>query len=369
MKIVALGTRGFPHVQGGVEAHCENLYTRLTALGCEVIVFTRKPYIDSSLREYKGVKLIPISCPKCKFLEAFIHTYKGVSASKRVNPNILHIHAIGPALLVPLARKLGMKVVVTHHGPDYERKKWNWFAKMILRLGESRAVKYANEVIAISSVIADKVQQKYGRKVNVIPNGINLPEISKTDEALRKYGIEKNKYILAVGRIVPEKGFDCLVEAFKRLPEKAWKLVIVGDSDHPEKYSENVKKKAVGNPDIVLTGFLSGQPLQELYSHTGLFVLPSYYEGLPIVLLEAMSYGLSCIASDIPANKDMGLAQNRFFKPGDINALAEKIKVFIDVPLSETEKKAQIDLITRKFNWDNIAYQTHQVYQSVVQSH
>jgi glycosyltransferase involved in cell wall biosynthesis len=365
MRIVVLGTRGFPGVQGGVEAHCENLYPRLVSLGCEVTVFTRKPYVDPSVSENKGVKLIPLSCPKNKFLEAFIHTRKGIAAAKKLEPDILHIHAIGPALFAPLARRLGIKVVVTHHGPDYERKKWNWFARMVLKLGERRAVKYADELIAVSQVIADKIERKYGRKAKVIPNGITLPEIAKTDEALRKYGLERGKYILAVGRFVPEKGLDVLIGAWKRLRVEGWKLVIAGDADHPDKYSERVKKAAKENPDIVLTGFLSGQPLAELYSHAGLFVLPSYYEGLPIVLLEAMSYGLSCVVSDIPANREVGLAEDRFFEVGNSEALAAKIKEFAAKPLSEEEKRQLRESVAKKYDWQDIAAKTLHVNQTI----
>ncbi len=365
MRIVVLGTRGFPKVQGGVEAHCENLYPLLAAKGCEVIVFTRPPYVDINLCEYKGVKLVPLSCPKNKFLEAFAHTFKGVFAAKKYNPDILHIHAVGPSLCVPLARLLGYKVVMTHHGPDYQRKKWSKLAKIAIKIGEISGCVFANKIIAISKSIAEDIQKKYGRTAVTIPNGVTKPEILDSDEALKKYGLEKNKYILAVGRFVPEKGFGDLIEAFKTLinTNKNWKLVIVGDADHEDKYSLDLKSKARVDPNIILTGFLTGLPLQELYSHAGLFVLPSYYEGLPIVLLEAMSYGLSCIATDIPANRNIALAQERFFKPADINTLVEKLKKFIAIPLSDIESKMQRDMIAENYDWENIAFRTFELYK------
>jgi len=379
MKIVVLGTRGFPGVQGGVEAHCENLYTRLVKQGCEVTVFTRLPYIDPTIKEYNGVKLIPISCPKSKSLEAIVHTFKGVLAAKKLKPDVLHIHAIGPSLFVPLARILGLKVVMTHHGPDYMRKKWGGLAKLVLRLGEWAGVTFANQVIAISRTIADEIKVKYGREAIVIPNGVVVPELKEKWDSPIQQGklsvgtvpIFPGKYVLAVGRFVPEKGFCDLIEAFEKMgtPFSAsaqdWKLVIAGDADHEDKYSLELKEKARANLNILLTGFISGEPLKELYSHAGLFVLPSYYEGLPIVLLEAMSYGLSCIVSDIPANKEVGLPENRYFAPGDVNAMVEKIREFVDKPLGPDEIARQISVLREKYDWDRIAERTMGVYREI----
>lgn len=372
MKIAVLGMRGFPGVQGGVETHCENLYPRLAAKGYEVIVFTRAQYVDPAIKEFKGVKFIPLTCPKNKFLEAFIHTFKGIFAAKKIKADIVHIHAAGPSLFVPMSRLWGMKVVMTNHGPDYMRQKWNTVAKAILRLGERLGSRYANAVICISETIAENIRNKYKREVIVIPNGVVIPEILTSDEALGRFNLKKGKYILAVGRFVPEKGFDDLIRAFEIASggntgprNDEWKLVIAGRADHEDKYSRELKELAGKNKDIILTGFLTGKPLQEFYSHAGLFVLPSYYEGLPIVLLEAMSYGLSCIISDIPANREVGLAEERYFNPGDIKGLAAKIKVFINRPFSEAERLSQIRHLTEKYDWNKIAEETLKVYQEI----
>lgn len=372
LKIAVLGTRGFPNVQGGVEAHCENLYPQLVKRGCEVIVFTRKPYVNPDVSTYEGVKLISLSCPKNKFLEAFYHTFFGVLAARKFSPDILHIHAIGPSLMIPLARLFGFKVVMTHHGPDYQRKKWGKLAKVILKLGEKLGSRWSNSIIAISQNIANHIKETYNRDATVIPNGVIIPEILKSNDILKKYGLENGKYILAVGRFVPEKGFHDLIEAFKQIQNPKskisidhWKLVIVGRADHEDRYSIELKEKAVKNSNIILTGFLTGEPFRELYSHAGLFVLPSYYEGLPIVLLEAMSYGLSCIASDIPANRNVELSENRFFKTGDNKALALKIKEFIDKHLTEDEIRRQINMIAKKYNWEKIAEKTLDVYAGI----
>lgn len=373
LKICVVGGRGFPGVQGGVEVHCENLYTSLAEKGCEVIVFTRKQYVDSSIDTYKGVKLVHLPCIKNKFLEAFLHTIHGIFAAKNLHPDILHIHATGPSLFVPIARLLGLKVVMTHHGPDYKREKWGKLAKLVLRLGEFLGVVFSNKVIAISKTVAVKIKNKFKIEATVIPNGIVMPEVLKSEKALKKDSLVKSKYILTVGRFVPEKGFHDLCKAFDHarintncIDNNPWKLVIVGNADHEDKYSLQLKEKAGKNKNVVLTGFLTGKPLQELYSHAGLFILPSYYEGLPIALLEAMSYGLSCIVSDISANRNVELPEDRYFKAGEVKALAQKIREFIDKPLSEEERSKQLNMVAEKYNWEKIADETLEVYKNVL---
>lgn len=366
MKVIVIGTRGFPGVQGGVESHCEHLYPYLIKLGCDITVFTRKSYINPEYNLYKGIKLIPVNCPQNKFLEAIVHTFKSVLKARKLGPDLVHLHAVGPSLFAPLARLLGMKVVVTNHGPDYMRKKWSLPAKAFLKFCERMGVLFANEIVTIAGNIAADIKRKYGRDSTIIPNGVNIPRPADTEESLKKYDINKKKYILSVGRFVPEKGFDDLMDTFNQGTFDGWKLVIVGDADHEDKYSIELKAKAKENPNILLTGFLTGQSLHELYSHAGLFVLASYYEGLPIVLLEAMSYGLSCIASDIQANRNVELDNERFFIPGNIKLLEAKIQNFINAPWDERMKKQQIAYVEDKFNWNTIATETLKVYKRCI---
>ncbi len=366
MKIAVVGTRGFPDVQGGVESHCEHLYTQLASKRCEITVYTRKPYVDSALDNYKGVFLVSIDCPQNKFLEAIVHTFKAILKARKLTPDIIHIHAIGPSLLAMLARTLGMKVVVTSHGPDYERKKWSASAKIFLKFCERMGMTYANKIIAISNNISDDIMKKYGKDAVVIPNGVEIPHLRDTDITLKKYGLQKKEYILAVGRLVPEKGFHDLIEAFNLGDFGNYKLVIVGSADHEDRYSHNIKKKAGDNDNVVLTGFLTGLPLEELYSHAGLFVLPSYYEGLPIALLEAMSYGLSCIVSDIPANRNIELSENRFFEPGNVRLLNVKLEEFIADLWKEEERENQILMIKERYAWSKIANETIKIYECLL---
>ena len=366
IKIAVVGTRGFPGIQGGVESHCENLYTQLAKGSCNITVFTRASYTSSDSYQYMGVELIPVTCPQNKFLEAIVHTFKSVIKARKMKPDILHIHAVGPSLFTPLARLLGMKVVVTNHGPDYERKKWPLPAQLFLKFCERMGIGFANEVITIARNIADDIKRKYGRESTVLPNGVNIPRLSEGEGTLKKIGAQKQRYLLSVGRFVPEKGFDDLIAAFNQGKIDQWKLVLVGDADHEDKYSLDLKKKARINHNIILTGFLNGRPLYELYTHAGLFVLPSYYEGLPIVLLEAMSYGLSCVVSDIPANRNVELDEDRFFKTGDVASLREKIEEYINKPWGEDAIRDQINLISTKYNWSILAEETMKVYKRII---
>ena len=264
---------------------------------------------------------------------------------------------------------VGLKVVVTHHGPDYRRAKWGNFAKLILKAGEWAGITFANGVITIADNIAKDLKKKYRRNnITVIPNGVIIPEPVNTGSTLKKYSLQKNKYILSVGRFVPEKGFHDLIDAFNRTQNNNFKLVIVGDADHEDSYSLALKEKGRKNSDVVLTGFLTGKPLQELYSNAALFVLPSYHEGLPIALLEAMSYGLSCLASSIPANQNVELSEDRFFRVGNIETLHNKLKEYAGRQFSEKEKSEQIKRIAENYNWVTIAHKTLAVYNKVLES-
>lgn len=366
MRVVFIGTRGFPGVQGGVEKHCEFLTTSLQKLGCEIIVFTRKPYINPTIVEYEGVKLIPLPSIRHKTFEAFLHTFIGIFCSLKYKPDIIHIQGIGPGVFALLGRILGQKIVLTTHGSNYEHLKWTPIEKLILKYFERIAILWSNEVIAISDPIATGIKNKYGRTPYIIPNGVKVIYPIHTEKKLNELSLIKRKYILAVGRIVPEKGFHDLVKAFTELKLKDWKLVIVGNADHISEYSLNLKKMAYNDLSIVFTGFLSGSPLIELFSNAGLFVLPSYYEGLPIALLEAMSFGLTCIASNISGNKNLGLLEENYFEVADVDGLKRKVSYFVQYPNSEDQSKAQIEQVRNSYNWNKIAMKTLEVYRKTI---
>lgn len=361
MKIIVLGTRGMPNIQGGVETHCQELYPRLVKLGCNVTLITRKSYVqDLNIKEYQGVKLKHLFTPKKKSLEAIIHTFLGVLYARSQSPDILHIHAIGPSLLVPFAKLLGLKVIATNHGPDYDRQKWGKLAKKVLMLGEKFGSKYANKVIVISNVIKKIQEDRYSRMdCELIYNGVNLPNKSSQTDYISSLGLEIEKYCIAVGRFVEEKGFHDLIQAYKKIDTDI-KLVLVGDADHEDEYSKSLKQMAKEN-NVVLTSFIKGEKLNQIFSHTKLFVMPSYHEGLPIALLEAMSYNLDVLVSDIPANVEVQLDRNDYFKVGNVDDLAMQL----ENKLNNTLNRDFQNVIEEKYNWNLIAKQTKGLYEKV----
>lgn len=381
MRIVVTGTRGIPDIQGGVETHCEELYPRIAALGHDVTVIRRSCYLTEAMRAeakacrkagkpsvYKGVRLLDVFAPRRKSIEAVVHTFLAVIRARRLKPDILHIHAIGPSLMVPLARLLGMKVVTTNHGPDYDRGKWGALAKKVLRTGEKWGATRSNEVIVISQVIADILADNYGRKdTHLIYNGVPVPERATTADYVESLGLRRGGYVVALGRFVPEKNFHLLIEAWRSstLPARGIGLCIAGDADHEDEYSRALKRQAA-EAGVTLTGFIRGEQLRQVMSHARLFVLPSSHEGLPISLLEAMSYGLDTLVSDIPANTIAQLETGDFFHLGmtDEGADAQAL-------LTALEQKTRGEATLRKYdltpyNWDHIAQQTLEVYAGMI---
>lgn len=364
MKIIVTGTRGIPDIMGGVETHCEELFPRIAQMGHEVTIIRRKSYVHDSLTEWNGVKLVDVETPKKKSFEAIIHTFRAINKAKKQGAEVLHIHAIGPALLTPYARLLGMKVVFTHHGPDYDRDKWGTMAKTILKIGERMGCMFANRVIVISDVIRNLIARQYGRTdgVSLIYNGVPQPTMTDYPEYFNELGIEVGKYILGMCRFVPEKNLHHLVEAFERIKNEGSlndvKLVLAGDTDFEDDYSLSLKEQA-RKAGVVLTGFIKGKKLHSLLTHARCFVLPSSHEGLPIALLEAMSYRLPVIVSNIPANMEVGLKYEHYFKTGNIEQLTEKLKENINRDLH------RIDYPMKEYDWDLIAQKTAIVYHSL----
>jgi len=360
MKIVVVGTRGIPEIQGGVETHCQELYPRLAAMGHDVTVICRSCYTGPDHpSEYRGVKLVRVHAPRRKSLEAIVHTTLALIKARRLKPDVVHIHAVGPALLSPLARLLGMKVVFTNHGPDYDRQKWGRMAKAVLRGGERMGARYANEVIVISKVIARIMADNYGRTdCNLIFNGVNIPVKSTSTNYIESLGLSPRRYIVAIGRFVKEKGFHDLIEAFSRADCPGIKLAIAGDADHPDAYSAALKALAARTPGVVLTGFIRGEKMNQLMTNAALFAMPSYHEGLPIALLEAMSYDLDVAVSDIPANRIAELAEDDFFPAGNIDELASLLRGKLSAGLTPRIHNLSA------YNWDSIARRTAEVYSA-----
>jgi len=362
MKIIVTGTRGIPGIQGGVETHCEELFPRIVSLGYEVHLIRRSCYIpdNDNLTEFKGVKLHDLYTIRKRIVETLLHTFLAVFYARFKKAQILHLHAVGPAIFAPIARLLGMKVVFTHHGPDYERSKWGPIARFTLKLGERLGVTYSNEVIVISDVIQKLVVQKYNRTdTNLIFNGVNVPVNTSKSDYIESLGLEPRGYVFTLGRFVEEKGFDLLINAFDKINQNEYKLVLAGDADQEESYSRRLKELAK-EKNVILTGFVKGEALHQLFNNARLFVLPSYHEGMPISLLEAMSYQLPVLVSDIQANKQIPLPEDNYFITGNEESLISTLKR----DLSQNFESVKYDM--SMFNWDNIARQTAKVYDKIL---
>lgn len=368
MKIAVLGLRGFPDIQGGVEKHAQCLYPRLVRKGHEVHVVCRSRYVGENMpRSWCGIVMHRVWSPSSKGLEALVHTFLGLLyVTFLVRPDVLHIHAIGPSLFTPVARLFGLKVVVTHHGPDYDRQKWGKAARTILRLGEWAGARFSNALIVISDVIKKSVFEKFSVTGFLIPNGVEVSSDQSVNPAfLDRFSVENERYFVLVSRMVPEKRHADLIKAFEKAALPGYKLLIVGGSDHPDDYEKDVLSLAAQTPGVVCTGVLSGKALSDAYAHAAGFVLPSTHEGLPIALLEALSFGLPVLASDIPANLAVGLDQGNYFKVCDLESLEQGLCRLSTGSLTAESKKERKNWVSERFDWDVVAERTDEVFIGV----
>ena len=370
LHVMWVGFRGFPQVQGGIEAHAEQLCTRLVQAGCQVTAVTRSPYMQHWPHDrWQGVRLQPLWTPRHRALEAFVHTGLAVLvAGLWWRPDVLHLQAIGPALWAPVARALGLKVVMTHHGADYERQKWGGLARWALRRGEAWGARWAQAVVVISPGIAAHLQRLHGRDSELIPNGLSAQDPPAPDPAvLDRFGLQPGRYVVMVARLVPEKRHLDLIEAFKQAALPGWKLVLVGGADHGSGYAEMVDDCARNASSCVLAGFQTGAALHTLVSQAGVFVLPSSHEGQPIALLEALACGLPVLASDIPAHRELHMPWPVLFPLGDVPALTQALRRQARRGLgTEAQREARRHWARSRFDWDHSARQTLRVYQAVV---
>jgi len=362
--IFVAGLRGIPEVQGGIERHCQNLYPRLVLGGMPVSLFSRSGYVPGSATEYKGVKILPLPLIRSTSMETLSHTCLAVLQAKRLGAKLLHLHGIGPAFWTPMATKLGMKVVVTHHGFDYRRQKWSAQAKAMLRKGEMNAIRNADGIICISDEIIEHVKANGPKgKVVKIPNGVEIPEQAPSSELLARWGVQPRRYILLTARFVKEKGIADLIRAWSQagLSDRC-QMVIAGGEDHPSAYGKEVRELALAT-GAILTGIVGGDDLKALYGHARGFVLPSYHEGLPISLLEAMSWGLPLGTSDIVANREVGLEAATYFRAGDLQGIANRICAMLDGP-----ERFDYSPLMKSYDWDTIAASTIQLYRELLAS-
>jgi glycosyltransferase involved in cell wall biosynthesis len=377
MRIAMVGQKGIPAVYGGIERHVEELSAHLVLGGFDVTVFCRPWYgnkseiKDEKLESYKGINLVYLPSLKTKHLDAISHTFLATIYAMFGKFDIIHYHGVGPALLSFLPRIFcrKTKIVTTFHCIDRKHQKWGLFAKLMLRAGEWAACRFAHETITVSKTLQQYCSEAYDKDTAYVPNGVNVVENipSPSSEILGKYNLVKDKYLLMVSRLVRHKGAHYLIQAFRDLRGKDaafrdLKLVFAGDSAFTDDYVKELKDLAKDDSSIVFVGFQSGRPLEDLFLNSLVVVHPSESEGLPIAVLEAMSYGKIVLASDIPENMELIKDYGFSFQNKNVTDLTLKLKeLLVRGDLREKGEKAK-KFVADNYNWSFVTAEVEKVY-------
>ena len=368
MKIAMIGHKRIPSREGGVEIVVGELSKRMVKRGHRVVAYNRKSeHIAGKefeeLSEWEGVEIKWVKTPNSSKLNAIVYSLFATLKAIGKRFDVIHFHAEGPSSMVLLAKLFRKRCVVTIHGLDWQRTKWGGFATKYLKFGEKAAAKHADEVIVLSKNVQQYFLDTYNRETVFIPNGISQPEINEPGIIREKYALEKDSYVLFLGRLVPEKCPHLLIEAFKEIKTDK-KLVIAGGASHTSEYETQLREIAKDCDNIIFTGFVEGKELDELFSNAYIYCLPSDLEGMPISLLEAMSYGNCCLTSDIPECTEVLGEHGVSFKKSD----KEDLKTVLEKLLTDGEsvqkyKDTAQKYILEKYNWDEVCEKTLALYQ------
>ncbi len=367
MKIAILGHKRIPSREGGVEIVVEELATRLVKKGHMVDVYNRKgnnvsdkKIKNKKMKQYKGINIKTIFTINKKGLDALIYSFLASIKVALGKYDCIHYHAEGSCAMIWIPHFFRKRTVVTIHGLDWQRAKWGGFATKYIKFGERCAVKYADEIIVLSKNVQKYFKDTYNRETHFIENGVNKPTKRNTNIIKNKYGLEKDGYILYLARIVPEKRVDLLIEAFGKIKTNK-KLVIAGGASHTNEFLKKIEKMAQNDQRIVMTGFVQGEELEELYSNAYLYCLPSDIEGMPISLLEAMSYGRNCLVSDIEENVQVCGEYGVTFEKANLNDFVKKLNYCLNDE-NRINEEAISDYILKKYNWDDVVKKTEKLY-------
>lgn len=370
LRIAYLGHKSIPSRQGGVEIVVEELAVRMAEYGCKVTVYNRsshhvggKEFDNSKLKTYKGIRMKYVPTIDKKGLAAMSSSFFAAIAAAFGRYDVVHFHAEGPCVMLWLPKLFGKRCVATIHGLDHKRAKWGKFASSYIMLGEKCAVKFADEIIVLSEDMQKYFMDTYNRKTMFIPNGVNKPVIRKAEIIKREFGLDKDDYILYLGRLVPEKGLRYLIDAFKNVKTNK-KLVIAGGSSDTDNFAEELRKLSISDGRIIFTGFVQGDLLDELYSNAYIYVLPSDLEGMPLSLLEAMSYGNCCVVSDIPECTGVVEDKGVIFRKSDAEDLSNKLQeLCLDDDMVQKYRTDAANFICSKYKWDTVARKTFELYE------
>lgn len=374
MRVAMIGHKRIPSREGGVEVVVEELSVRMAALGHRIDAYNRfghhvsgkkydQEYGWKGRKFYKGVRVYIVPTFRRSSLNAIVYSFFATIMALFHHYDVIHFHAEGPCAMLWLPHFLKRKIVVTVHGLDWQRAKWGNFASFVIKFGERMAAKYADEVIVLSENVRQYFKETYNRETIYIPNGITRPAPQGQTVIGEKYGLKKDGYFLFLARIVPEKGLHYLIEAFSEL-ETDKKLVIAGGSSQAYGYMEQIHRMAAEDERILMTDFVQGQVLEELYANAYAFVLPSDVEGMALTLLEAMSYGDCCLVSDIRENTEVVEDKALTFRRGDVKDLKRQLVWMLEHP-DEVRRMGEesVDYICGKHNWDDVTGRTLAVYE------
>jgi glycosyltransferase involved in cell wall biosynthesis len=368
MHIAMIGQKGIPTRFGGIERHVEALAVRLGAAGHRVTVFSRGWYAPARAEFSKGVRVVVTPTIATKHLDAIVHTFTSTVRAIRDGVDIIHYHGVGPSLLAWIPRIFAprIRVVATFHCIDRHHQKWNVFARFALGLGERAACSFAHETIAVSRTLQSYCDNSFSVHTRYIPNGISEPT-DAGDDLLAGFGLAKGQYIAMVSRLVKHKGVHYLIDAFKELKAMGAtggkKLAIVGDTAFTDEYVAECKALAGNDPDIVFTGYQNGDRLHQIFANAYAVVHPSESEGLPIAVLEAMSYGKAVLASDIPEIMEVTRIHGLAFRSGSVKDLVRKLRHLLANPELAVQKGAEAkEFVLRDYQWDDIVAETETLY-------
>lgn len=372
LKIVMLGHKSIPSREGGIEIVVEELSTRMVQLGHDVTCLNRRGYRVSGkafdndyIKNYKGIQIKSVFTINKKGWAAITSSFSAALEAAFGEYDVVHFHAEGSCGMLWLPRLFGKRCVVTVHGLDHRRAKWGILARIYLNISERVAVKFADEIIVLNENTKKYFKSKYGRDTYFISNGVNREASVEPDLIQQQYGLKKNAYILFLGRLVPEKGIQYLIEAFRQVRTDKI-LVIAGCSSDTDKYTKKLIKMAEGDDRIVFTGFVQRPVLDELYSNAYVYVLPTDLEGMPLTLLEAMSYGNCCLVSDIPECTEVVEDKAVLFQKGNVSDLRDKIQMLCDHEKMVMQYKVQsADFVCGKYQWDSVVAETLDLYRGV----
>jgi glycosyltransferase involved in cell wall biosynthesis len=364
-RITFVGSRGIPATYGGVERYVEELGIRLAQHGYQVSVYCR-PHYTSRRGNYRGIELRYLPCTNTKHLEAISHTLLATLHLLFCEDEIVHYQALGPSLLAWLPRLLGRKTIVTVQGLDWQRSKWGPIAQTVLKVGEWASVYLPHQTIVVSQDLKEYFQDRYKKKVTYVPNGVNIAQ-QRSAREIYKLGLEEGNYVLAVGRLVPEKGYHTLIRAFRQVQTDK-RLVITGGSSHSQAYVASLHAMAKDAP-ILFTGYIYERALEELYSNAYLFLSASETEGLPITLLEALSFGACPLVSDIPPHVEVLGGLGYTFRTGDEKDLAVKLQALLDAPQAVARAgDALRQRAVTVYSWESVTNATEAIYQEMLVS-